>query len=98
MIRSFADETTADIWRGIDSKAARRIQKALWSVISRKLDTIDAATQVSDLRFPLGNNLHGLKHGREGTFAIKVNQQYRITFRFEQDDAYGVCCEDYHDN
>lgn len=98
MIRSFADVTTEDIWNDTASKAARRIPKALWPAVSRKLDMVDAATAVSDLRFPLGNGLHALKHGREGTFAIKVNQQYRITFRFEHSDAYDVCCEDYHDD
>lgn len=98
MIRSLADAATADIWSGIDSKAARRIPKAIWPIVARKLDLVDAATSLSDLRFPPGNGLHGLKQGREGTFAIKVNAQYRITFRFEQSDAYDVCCEDYHDD
>jgi toxin HigB-1 len=96
MIRSFTDATTEDIWNGVNSKAARRIPQALWPVISRKLDQIDSVTNLDALRVPPGNRLHALSGDRSGQYAIRVNDQYRIVFRFEGQDAHDVCCTDYH--
>jgi proteic killer suppression protein len=96
MIRSFADDATRDIWHGVNSKASRRIPKALWPVVRRKLDQIDAVTKPEDLRVPPGNRLHALGANRVGNHAIRVNDQYRIVFRFEGQDAYDVTCTDYH--
>lgn len=96
MIQSFADDTTRDIWDGVNSKAARGIPKALWPVVRRKLDQIDSVTKLDDLRVPPGNRLHGLEGDRSGYHAIRVNDQYRIVFRFERQDAHDVCCTDYH--
>ena len=96
MIRTFADDATKDVWNGVNSKAARRIPKDLWSVVQRKLDQIDIVTKLDDLRVPPGNQLHSLAGGRAGYHAIRVNDQYRIVFRFEGQDSYDVCCTDYH--
>jgi proteic killer suppression protein len=96
MIRTLADDTTSDIWNGVNSKAARRIPKALWHVIRRKLDQIDAVAQLDDLAVPPGNRLHALKGRSAGYHAIRVNDQYRIVFRFEGRDAFDVGCTDYH--
>ena len=96
MIRSFADDLTRDIWHGVNSKAARRIPKALWPVIRRTLDQIDTVTKLDDLRVPPGNRLHALEADRAGYHAIRVNDQYRIVFRFEGENAHDVCCTDYH--
>lgn len=96
MIRSLADDTTSDIWNGVNSKAARQIPKALWPVIQRKLDQIDSATKLDDLRVPPGNRLHALVDDLTGYYAIRVNDQYRIVFRFEGQDAHDVRCTDYH--
>ena len=96
MIRTLADHTTRDIWNGINSKAARRIPTGLWSIVLRKLDQIDSVTKVDDLKVPPGNRLHALVGGLGGYHAIRVNDQYRITFRFDGPDAYDVCCTDYH--
>lgn len=96
MIRSFADDGTRDIWHGVNSKAARRIPKALWSVVRRKLDQIDAVTKLDDLRVPPGNRLHALEGDRAGHHVIRVNDQYRIVFRFEGRDAQAVWCTGYH--
>ena len=60
MIRSLADDTTRDIWTGINRKAARRIPRAVWPVIQRKLDQIDSVTSLDQLRVPPGNRLHRL--------------------------------------
>jgi toxin HigB-1 len=94
MLRSFADSTTHDIWLGLDTKAARRISKTLWRTIRRKLAVLDAAGNTAVVAVTPGYRLERLK----GTdrFSIRVNDQYRITFRFEQHDAHDVCCEDYH--
>ena len=96
MVRSFADETTQDIWNGTHSKAARRIARELWPNVRRKLDQLDAITRLEDLRVPPGNRLHGLGGDRRGFHAVRVNDQYRIVFRFEGPDAFEVRCTDYH--
>lgn len=96
MIRSFGDEVTQDIWNGVSSKAARRIPQVLWQVVRRKLDQIDAVTRLEDLRTPPGNRLHALTDDLAGYHAIRVNDQYRVAFRFEGQDAYDVRCADYH--
>ena len=96
MIRSFGNGSTRDIWHGVNSKAARRIPKTLWQVVRRKLDQVDAVTELDDLRVPPGNQLHALEADRAGYHAIRVNDQHRIVFRFEGQDAHDVCCTDYH--
>lgn len=90
MIRTLADDTTRDIWNGVNTKAARRIPRELWPIVHRKLDQIDAVTKLEDLKVPPGNgDLRGLH-------AVRVNDQYRIVFRFEGADAFDVRCTDYH--
>ena len=96
MIQSFADETTADLFRERSTKAARRLPKDLWPVVRRKLKMLDVAQRLSDLKSPPGNRLEGLKGDRSGRHGIRVNEQYRLTFRWEGNHAYEVCCEDYH--
>ena len=96
MIRSFADDTTKDIWNGVNSKAARRIPKTIWPVIRRKLDQVDMVPTLDDLRVPLGNRLHQLVDDLAGFHAIRVNDQYRIIFRFEGEHACDVGCSDCH--
>jgi len=96
VIRTLADETTRDIWNGVNSKAARRIPSQLWPIVRRKLDQIDAVTRVDDLKAPPGNRLHALAGALRGWHAVRVNDQYRIVFRFERADAFDVRCTDYH--
>jgi len=96
MIRKVADDTTRDIWNGVNSKAARRIPRPLWRVVQRKLDQIDSVTELDDLRVPPGNRLHALEGDLAGYHAIQVNDQYRIVFRFEGQDAFDIRCTDYH--
>lgn len=57
---------------------------------------LNAAHTLADLRRPPGNRLEPLKGDRAGTYSIRVNDQFRITFRFEDGNACGVLCEDYH--
>lgn len=96
MIRSFADQTTADLFAERSTRAARRIPASLRPVVRRKLKWLDVAQRLSDLGSPPGNRLEALKGDRRGRHSIRVNEQYRLTFRWEGDNAYEVCCEDYH--
>lgn len=96
MIRTFGDAATEDIWNGLNSKSARRIPQAIWPLVRRKLDQIDSVATVEQLRVPPGNQLHALHKELAGFHAVRVNDQYRITFRFEGQDAFEVRCVDYH--
>lgn len=96
MIHSFADVTTADLWAERNSKAARRIPRALWPAVHRKLTMLDSAQRLEDLVAVPGNRLEALAGDRKGQHSIRVNQQYRVTVRWENNDAHDVRCEDYH--
>ena len=82
MILTFLDRTTEDVYNGVDSKAARSIPRSVWKVATRKLDMINAAHDIQDLRVPPGNQLEMLKGDRKGWFSIRVNDQYRIVFQW----------------
>ena len=62
----------------------------------RKLDQIDAGTKLDDLKMPPGNRLRALGADLRGFHAVRVNDQYRIMFRFQGGDAFDVQCTDYH--
>ena len=96
MIQSFADETTADIFRERNTKAARQISKEIWRVVQRKLKMLDVAARLDDLESPPGNRLKVLKGQMKGRHSIRVNEQYRVTFRWENGHAFEVAVEDYH--
>jgi proteic killer suppression protein len=95
VIANFADATTADIFNGVDSKAARKVAKALWSVARRKLDMLNAAAELKDLATP-GNNLEKLKADRAGSYSIRINDQFRVVFKFAAGTARDVQIVDYH--
>lgn len=97
MIRSFADIGTEDLFNGRTTKAARRTcPEVLWSVARRKLDALDYAARLDDLRAPPGNRLEALKGDRKGEHSIRINDQYRICFRWTDAGAEDVIVEDYH--
>lgn len=96
MIQSFADETTADLFRERNTREARRIPRELWRSAQRKLKAIDVAARLEDLTIPSGNRLERLKGDQLGRYSIRINDQYRVTFRWEQQHAYEVRVEDYH--
>ena len=96
VIRTLADAATRDIWNGINSKAARRIPRDIWPIVRRKLDQLDAVMTLDDLRVPPGNRLHALAGDLAACHAVRVNDQYRIVFRFVGQDAHDVRCTDYH--
>ncbi|MCG8469710.1 MAG: type II toxin-antitoxin system RelE/ParE family toxin, partial [Gemmatimonadetes bacterium] len=78
MIRSFADTATEDLFNGRSTKAARKaLPMTLWRVARRKLDALDQAEELDDLRVPPGNHLEALKKDRKGQHSIRINDQYR---------------------
>jgi proteic killer suppression protein len=96
VLHSFRDETTADLFRERNTRAARRIPRELWRAVQRKLKLLDAAARLDDLSIPAGNRLEALKGDQAGRHSIRVNDRYRVTFRWENGHAYEVCVEDYH--
>ena len=96
MIVSFADHTTEDIYHGEDTKAARRISRDLRERIQMKLDVLNAAANLRDLQVPPSNRLEKLRGDLSGFYSVRVNQQYRLIFRFENGNCHDVRCTDYH--
>jgi proteic killer suppression protein len=97
VIAEFADPGTRDIFDGRDTKAARRgCPRNLWSVARRKLDQLNAATRLDTLRVPPGNRLEALKGDRNGEHAIRINDQFRVCFRWTDAGAESVQIVDYH--
>ena len=96
MIRSFADETTADLFRERNSRAARRVPRDLWRAVQRKMKAIDVAARLDDLTVQSGNRLEKLRGDRAGRHSIRINDQFRVTFRWEEGDAHEIRIEDYH--
>jgi len=93
MIKTFADRQTWELYTtGKSSRFPREIAKRAM----RKLEYIDLATCLDDLKVPRGNRLHKLERNRKGQHAIAVNDQWRICFRFVDGDAYDVEVTDYH--
>jgi len=96
MIVSFGDKTTEDIFHGHDTKAARRIAQVLWVRIQAKLDLLNASITLEDLRVPPSNRLEKLRGDWGGFYSVRVNDQYRLVFRFMNGGASDVRCTDYH--
>lgn len=95
-IESFADDATRDVFDGSPTKAARRIPQDLWKVAQRKLDMINAALRLQDLRIPPSNRLEQLKGNLKGSHSIRINNQWRIIFRWSNGSAHDVRIIDYH--
>jgi proteic killer suppression protein len=97
VIQSFKNIGSEDIYNGRNSADARRLlPRSLWTVAARKLDQIDAAVALDDLRVPPGNRLEALKVDRIGQHSIRINDQYRICFRWVESGAEEVEVVDYH--
>jgi proteic killer suppression protein len=92
MIRSFKDADTRELYEAGSNKRWAAIQ----TVARRKLDQIEAATNLSDLRVPQGNRLEALKRDRIGQHSIRINDRYRICFLWRVDGAHEVEIVDYH--
>jgi addiction module HigA family antidote len=85
LIQSFRDQATADLFRQRNTRAARRHPREIWRVVQRKLKLLDAAGRIDDLTVPAGNRLELLKGDQAGRHSMRVNDQYRVTFRWETD-------------
>jgi len=96
MIKSFGNKGTEDIFNGLSSKEARQVcPSTLWRIAARKLDLIDSASILSDLKSPPGNPLERLQADRKGEYSIRINDQYRICFNWT-DQPEKVEIIDYH--
>ena len=97
MILSFKDRGTQDVYDGQDSKVARRTcPPEIWNVARRKLDQLNRVTRLGDLAIPPKNELELLKGDRKGEHSIRINQQYRICFRWTDQGPEDVEITDYH--
>lgn len=93
MIRTFANKATQQLF---ERKLPRQIPPEIQRIALRKLLQIHAATDLDFLRVPPGNRLESLKGKRTGQYSIRINDQWRICFRWQQSDAYDVEIVDYH--
>jgi proteic killer suppression protein len=93
MIRSFKNKITEAVFSGLCPKG---FPVQVFPVARRKLEALDAAEQLHDLRVPPGNRLEGLKRERAGQHSIRINDQWRICFRWTKDGAVDVEIVDYH--
>ena len=96
MIASFGDKATEDLYHGRNTGRVRRYPSDIVRVALHKLDVIRGAHAIQDLRSPPGNRLEQLKGDYAGYHSIRVNQQWRIVFRWENGAAYDVSLVDYH--
>jgi proteic killer suppression protein len=94
-IRSFGNLATADLYHGSNTSRVKRFPQSIVSAALRKMDVINAAHKLDDLRSPPGNRLEALKGNLTGYHSIRVNDQWRITFRW-MNDAHDVSLVDYH--
>jgi len=93
MIKSFSDKETKKIYNQVFSK---KLPNDIQGIALRKLIMIDNATCLDDLRIPPSNHLEKLSGDREGQYSIRINDQYRICFREENNDYYELEIVDYH--
>lgn len=97
VIRSFAGQGTEDVFDGISSREARSTcPTSLWPVARRKLEQINRVRDVAELAVPPGNRLERLKGNRFGQYSIRINDQYRVCFRWKDGYADEVEITDYH--
>ena len=93
MGKTFADRHTEELFA---TGRSTRLPPDIVRRARRKLEYIDLATRLDDLRVPPGNRLHKLERDRRGQHAIAINDQWRICFRFADGDAFDVEVTDYH--
>ena len=93
MIKTFRDK---EIERIFNRLLSRKIPQNIQHLARRKLVILDAATELNALRVPPGNRLEALKGNRKGQHSIRINDQWRICFKWKVGDAYDVKIADYH--
>jgi proteic killer suppression protein len=93
MIRDFADKETELVWSG---QSSRKLPPDIQQTARRKLRQLHNVSAPQELAIPRGNRLEELKGDRKGTYSLRINDQWRITFRWVDGDAHDVRIEDYH--
>ncbi|MFC5473198.1 type II toxin-antitoxin system RelE/ParE family toxin [Paraherbaspirillum soli] len=93
MIKTFADKATAAIFT---AQFVKTLPREIQRVAIRKLQMLDAAIAIEDLRTPPSNHLEALKRNRKGQWSIRINAQWRVCFKFDSGNAYDVEIVDYH--
>ena len=93
MIQSFGDKPTETLWRG---KRPPELSPTILKAALRKLTQLEAASSLDELRFPPGNRLEALKGDRAGQHSIRVNDRYRVCFRWDGQNAHDVEITDSH--
>ncbi len=93
MIRSFTDRETQRVWEG---RSSRRLPSEIQSVARRKLRMLNNAQDLNDLKAPPGNRLEALKGKRKGQHSIRINDQWRVCFKWKDRHAHEVEIVDYH--
>jgi toxin HigB-1 len=96
MIVSFGDGATEDLYHGRSTSRAMRIPREVASAALVKMDLLNGAAAMLDLRSPPGNRLEALKGDLKGLHSIRVNDQWRLVFRWQGNDAHQVRLMDYH--
>lgn len=96
MIQNISSKTAQDIYDGVNSRHARRLPQELHAKAQRLLDQLNAATVLETLKAPPGNRLEKLKGDLEGFWSLRINDQWRIIFRWEEGNALDVDIVDYH--
>jgi proteic killer suppression protein len=96
MIVSFGDRATEDLYHNRPTSRARRFPRDIVDLALVKMDLLNAAAAVLDLRSPPGNRLESLRGDLKGHHSIRVNEQWRLVFRWEGNNAYDVRLMDYH--
>jgi proteic killer suppression protein len=96
VIIGYGDDATRDVHLGVESRGTRRFGDAVRVAARRKLDLVGAAADLRDLAVPPGNRLEKLKGRLAGFYSIRVNDQFRIIFKFEAGHASHVQIVDYH--
>lgn len=97
MIQSFKNRGSEDIFNGKNTKEARKLcPRLLWKVAARKLDQLDSVRLLEELRVPPGNKLEALAGNRRGQYSIRINDQYRVCFKWSDSGPVEVDVTDYH--
>lgn len=96
MIKNFADKVAKDVYDGISSRYSRKLPQGLHQKARRLLDQINAAPSLEFLRIPPGNRLEKLSGDMEGYWSLRINDQWRIVFRWSGNDTLDIKIKDYH--
>ncbi len=96
MIKNFKSKTAQDVYDGVNSKNARKVPVNIQEKARRLFDQINASTSINTLRKPPSNRLEKLRGDLESFWSLRINNQWRIVFRWEENNALDVDIIDYH--